>query len=170
MHDFFVPLLETAAAGCTVSVMPEAIRTQGNCIPLALARLTSAVEVAESQVKVLAATNTAAAVRASAAAETGLLSSSLYWCHHTTSKSRVQAHTWCMQRWQASRTASRWSQTTQGRAMCSTATGVLWWRSARPEHAPCRRWTVPMSSSSNWCRSAKLNQQRRSYQRVACCR
>ena len=101
MHDFFVPLLETAATGCTVSVMPEAIRTQGNCIPLALARLTSAVEVAESQVKVLAATNTAAAVRAAAAAETGLLSSSLYWCHHTTSKSRVQAYTWCMQRWQA---------------------------------------------------------------------
>ena len=92
MHDFFVPLLETAAAGCTVSAMPEAIRTQSNCIPLALARLTSAVEVAESQV---------AAVRASAAAETGLLSSSLYWCHHTTSKSRVQAYTWCMQRWQA---------------------------------------------------------------------
>jgi hypothetical protein len=63
VHDFFLPLLKAAATSSVASDMPTALREEGNCIPLALARLTDTAAAIDKQLKVRDATNTTAAVR-----------------------------------------------------------------------------------------------------------
>jgi hypothetical protein len=63
VHDFFLPLLKAAATSSVASDMPTALREEGNCIPLALTRLTNTAAAIDKQLKNRDATNTTAAGR-----------------------------------------------------------------------------------------------------------
>jgi hypothetical protein len=63
VRDFFLPLVKAAATCSIASEIPTALREDGNCIPLALARLTNTSAAIDKHLTVRDATSTTAAVR-----------------------------------------------------------------------------------------------------------